>query len=136
MNSRYTNLFRFFFVCVDLVALNLVNILLMLSFRRIPVEGEREYGILFLVSNMIWLVSAYGARVYIEDAHPELHRFVKRTLKAYILYVTSVLLFVFLYHYFYSRLFVVLSFVFVLVICHLPIIWYPLWLGFQILFHR
>ena len=114
MISRYTNLFRFFFVCVDLVALNLVNIVLMLSFRRIPAEGEREYGILFLVSNMIWLVSAYGARVYIEDAHPELHRFVKRTLKAFILYVTCVLLFVFLYHYFYSRLFVVLSFVFVL----------------------
>jgi putative colanic acid biosysnthesis UDP-glucose lipid carrier transferase len=115
MTSRYTNLFRFFFVCVDLIALNLVNIVLMLSFRRIPAEGEREYGILFLVSNMIWLVSAYGARVYIEDAHPELHRFVKRTLKAFILYVTCVLLFVFLYHYFYSRLFVVLSFVFVLV---------------------
>jgi len=114
MISRYTNLFRFFFVCVDLIALNLVNIVLMLSFRRIPAEGEREYGILFLVSNMIWLVSAYGARVYIEDAHPELHRFVKRTLKAYILYITCVLLFVFLYHYFYSRLFVVLSFVFVL----------------------
>ncbi len=97
MISRYTNLFRFFFVCVDLVTLNLVNIVLMLSFRRIPAEGEREYGILFLVSNMIWLVSAYGARVYIEDAHPELHRFVKRTLKAFILYVTCVLLFVFFY---------------------------------------
>ena len=112
MNSRYTNLFRFFFVCVDLVALNLVNIGLMLSFRRIPVEGEREYGLLFLVSNMIWLMSAYAARVYIEDAQPELHRFVKRTLKAFILFVSCVLLFVFLYHYFYSRLFVVLSFVF------------------------
>jgi putative colanic acid biosysnthesis UDP-glucose lipid carrier transferase len=113
MNSSYTNLFRFFFVCVDLITLNLVNIVLMLSFRRIPAEGEREYEILFLVSNMIWLVSAYSARVYIEDAHPELHRFVKRTLKAFILYTACVLLFVFLYHYFYSRLFIVLSFVFV-----------------------
>ncbi len=114
MTSSYTNLFRFFFVCVDLVALNLVNIVLLLSFHRIPAEGEREYGILFLVSNMIWLISAYGTRVYIEDAHPELHRFVKRTLKAFILYATCVLLFVFLYHYFYSRLFVVLSFIFIL----------------------
>ena len=110
MNSRYTNLFRFFFVCVDLGALNLVNILLMLSFRRIPAEGEREYGLLFLVSNMIWLMSAYSARVYIEDAQPELHRFVKRTLKAFVLFASCVLMFVFLYHYFYSRLFVVSSF--------------------------
>jgi putative colanic acid biosynthesis UDP-glucose lipid carrier transferase len=85
---------------------------LLLSFRRIPAEGEREYGLLFLVSNMIWLVSAYSARVYIENAQPELHRFVKRTLKAFVLFATCVLLFVFLYHYFYSRIFVVLSFVF------------------------
>jgi putative colanic acid biosysnthesis UDP-glucose lipid carrier transferase len=112
MNSRYTNLFRFFFVCVDLVALNLVDIVLLMSFHRIPVEGEREYGLLFLVSNMIWLLSAYSARVYIEDAQPELHRFVKRTLKAFVLYACCVLMFVFLYHYFYSRLFVVLSFMF------------------------
>jgi putative colanic acid biosysnthesis UDP-glucose lipid carrier transferase len=112
MISKYKNLFRFFFVCVDLVALNLVNIVLLLTFPRIPGESEREYIVLFLVSDMVWLVSAYAARVYIEDSQPELHRFVKRTLKAFILFVMCVLLFVFLYHYFYSRIFVVLSFVF------------------------
>src|SRR6516164_9046754 len=99
MISRYTNLFRFFFVCVDLVALNLVNVVLLVSFSSVPAASEREYGLLFLVCNMIWLISAYGTRVYIEDSYPVLYRFVRRTMKAFILYVTCVLLFVFLYHY-------------------------------------
>jgi hypothetical protein len=35
MNSRYSNLFRFFFVCVDLLALNIVYFVLVLSTNKI-----------------------------------------------------------------------------------------------------
>jgi putative colanic acid biosysnthesis UDP-glucose lipid carrier transferase len=110
MNSRYTNLLRFFFVCFDLVALNLVHIILLFNFSRIPADGERAYGLLFLVGNMIWLISAYSVRLYIEDAQLNVYRFSKRTVKAFTLYAISMMIFAFIYHYPYSRLFIFLSF--------------------------
>ncbi len=110
MNSRYTNLFRFFFVCVDLLALNLVHTVLILNFHRMPSNGERAYGLLFLVGNMVWLISAYSVRLYIEDAHPGVYRFAKRTIKAFILFAICILMFAFLYHFPYSRLFILISF--------------------------
>ena len=109
MNSRYTNLFRFFFVCVDLLALNLVHAVLMINFHRIPQNGERAYGLLFLVGNMVWLMSAYSVHLYIEDAKPGVYRFAKRTIKAFVLFAISILIFAFFYHYPYSRLFIVTS---------------------------
>lgn len=111
MNSQYTNLFRFFFVCVDLVALNLIRIILMFNFSRIPASGERAYGLLFLIGNVVWLISAYGVGLYIEDAHPNIYRFAKRTLKAFVLYAICMMIFAFVYHYPYSRLFMLVSFV-------------------------
>jgi putative colanic acid biosynthesis UDP-glucose lipid carrier transferase len=111
MNSRYTNLFRFFFVCIDLLALNLVHTVLMLNFHRIPENGERAYGLLFLVGNMVWLMSAYSVSLYIEDAQPGVYRFAKRTVKAFMLFAICILMFAFLYHYPYSRLFILISFI-------------------------
>ncbi|MDP9042732.1 MAG: undecaprenyl-phosphate glucose phosphotransferase [Bacteroidota bacterium] len=110
MTNRYTNLFRFFFVCVDLVSLSLVHIMLILNFHRIPLDGERPYGLLFLVNNMVWLISAYSVGLYIEDGQPNVYRFSKRTLKAFILFACCVMMFAFLYHYPYSRLFILINF--------------------------
>ena len=111
MNSRYTNLFRFFFVCIDLIALNMIHVVLMLNFHRIPQSGERAYGLLFLVGNMVWLMSAYSVNLYIEDAQPGVYRFAKRTVKAFMLFAICILMFAFLYHYPYSRLFILISFI-------------------------
>jgi putative colanic acid biosysnthesis UDP-glucose lipid carrier transferase len=110
MNSRYTNLFRFFFVCVDMIALSLVHITLILNFHRIPADGERPYGILFLVGNMVWLISAYSVGLYIEDGQPNVYRFSARTLKAFILFASCMFMFAFLYHYPFSRLFILINF--------------------------
>jgi putative colanic acid biosysnthesis UDP-glucose lipid carrier transferase len=110
MSNRYTNLFRFFFVCVDLVALCLVHIALILNFHRISPDGERPYGLLFLVGNMLWLIAAYGMGLYIEDGQPNVYRFSVRTIKAFILYALCMMMFAFLYHYPFSRLFILLNF--------------------------
>jgi putative colanic acid biosysnthesis UDP-glucose lipid carrier transferase len=110
LSSRYTNLFRFFFVCVDLVALCLVNIWLILNFRGVPLDNERPYGLLFLVGNMVWLISAYGVGLYVENSQPDVYRFIKKTIKAFIIFATGILTFVFLYHYPYSRLFILINF--------------------------
>jgi putative colanic acid biosynthesis UDP-glucose lipid carrier transferase len=110
MNSRYINLFRFFFVCVDMVALSLVHIWLILNFRGIPADGERHYGLLILVGNMIWLISSYSVALYVEDSRPDVYRFSKRTVKTFILFSIGILTFVFLYHYPYSRLYILIIF--------------------------
>ena len=75
MNSRYINLFRFLFVCADLVALCLVHIWLILNFKGVPTDNDRPYGLLFLVGNMVWLISAYGVGLYTEDSHSDVYHF-------------------------------------------------------------
>ena len=106
MNSSYSNLFRFFFVCADLIALNLVHIVLMLSLHQIPQKEERAYGLFFLVSNVIWLLSAYCVRLYIENGHPDVYRFTKRTARGFIISMVCIVLFAFIYHFHYSSLFI------------------------------
>ena len=110
MNSRYINLFRFLFVCTDLVALSLVHVWLILNFKGVPTDNDRPYGLLFLVGNMVWLISAYGVGLYAEDSHSDVYHFIKKTVKAFLIFVSCMLMFVFLYHYPYSRLFILISF--------------------------
>jgi putative colanic acid biosynthesis UDP-glucose lipid carrier transferase len=110
LNSRNTNLFRFFFVCLDMVSLSLVHFVLILNFNRIPTDGEKSYGLLFIFGNIVWLISAYSVELYVEDGQPNIYRFTTRTLKTFFLYASCILMFAFLYHYPYSRFFVLISF--------------------------
>jgi len=81
----------------------------MLTFHRIPPDGERAYGLLFLVGNMVWLMSAYSVGLYIEDAQIGVYRFAKKTVKAFALFTICIVMFAFIYHYPYSRLFIFTS---------------------------
>jgi putative colanic acid biosysnthesis UDP-glucose lipid carrier transferase len=110
MNSRYTSLFRFSFACADLIVLNLVQLLLLNSLRRIPGNAGPEYLLLFLVANILWLISAYAIGLYIEQGSPNYARFIKRTVKCLISFFLLMVLFIFFYHYQYSRIFIVSSF--------------------------
>lgn len=122
MNSRYTNLFRFFFAAVDLCLLNLVYIIIVHWLHRIHgAEGE-AYVMYFLFSNMAWLFSGYVTALYINDHLLNFMRFARRTIKAFLLYFTLVLFFIFIYHYDYSRVFIGLSiggFGFILIMCRI-----------------
>src|ERR1700709_283901 len=102
MNSRYTNLFRFFFVCVDLVALGLVHFVLILNFHRIPTNWESSYGLLFLFGNIAWLISAYSVALYVEDGQPNIYRFTTRTLKAFLIYNSCMFFFFFFFLFSFS----------------------------------
>ena len=110
MNSHYTSLFRFSFACADLIALNLVQLVLLHLHQRIPGNGDPEYLLLFGVANILWLVSAFAIGLYIEQGNPNYPRFIKRTVQCLTLFFLLMVLFVFFYHYQYSRLFVVSSF--------------------------
>jgi len=69
---RYSNLFRFFFVCLDLLVLNVVYLILINSLHHIPQASEPKYVVLFIVANMLWLLSAYGTALYIEQGESHL----------------------------------------------------------------
>lgn len=110
MNSHSSNLFRFFFVCVDLLALNIVYFVLVLSIHKIQLGAERHYMILFIVANMVWLLASYSTALYLDNASLDLDRFARRTMKTVILFIMGMVCFIFLYHFAYSRVFVLISF--------------------------
>jgi putative colanic acid biosysnthesis UDP-glucose lipid carrier transferase len=110
MNSRYTSLFRFSLACIDLVVLNLIQLILIIEMHRIPADAVAAYLLLFFMTNILWLVSAYVTAVYIEDGSVNRYRFAKRSVKCLITFFLLMLLFVFLYHYQYSRLFILTCF--------------------------
>src|ERR1035437_10196968 len=110
MHNRYVNLFRFFFAFMDLFALNSVHLVLTLLMARVS-GFEFQYILLFLITNMVWLTSAYINAVYINDDHFNFEHFAKQSLKAFILFSTIILLFIFLSRFNYSRMFVILNFV-------------------------
>lgn len=109
MNSSYINLFRFFFVCVDLLVLNGLYYLLMTTTDRIPGDAEHKYLVLFFVSNMLWLVASYSTDLYVSNSNLDSRRFTRRTTKALIFFYVLEMIFIFLYHYSFSRLFILLS---------------------------
>ena len=111
MNSRYTSLFRFFFVCVDLIALNLIQLMLLSSIRRIPESAGPQYLTLFICANILWLISAYATGLYIEQGNPNYDRFIKQTIKCLIAFFLGMVVFMFFYHYQFSRFFILVSFV-------------------------
>ncbi|MEO6228744.1 MAG: undecaprenyl-phosphate glucose phosphotransferase [Ferruginibacter sp.] len=111
MNFSYTNVFRFFFALVDLLLINIIHLTLMLTLERVQGASGQNYTILFIVSNVAWLASAYLTGLYINDQIFNYERFAKRTIQAFALFLIALLSFLFLYHFNYSRVFVSLNFV-------------------------
>jgi len=109
MNITYTNLFRFFFALVDFLALNIIHLALLLNLNRVQGTFSQKYTILFIVSNITWMGCAYIMGLYINDQFFNFERFAKRTVQAFALFVSTLLLFIFLYNFNYSRLFVSLN---------------------------
>jgi putative colanic acid biosysnthesis UDP-glucose lipid carrier transferase len=108
MYTRFINLFRLFFAFLDLLAINIVYLLIAFSMERINRFGY-EYMLLFIVFNMVWLASAYLNALYISDSHFNFEKFAKRSTNTFIMFSSMILLFIFIYHFNYSRLFVGLN---------------------------
>ncbi len=109
MNNTYTNLYRFFFALVDFLSINIIHLALVLSLNRVHGNNSQKYTILFIVSNIVWLACAYLTGLYLNDQFFNFEKFAKRTVQAFALFISSTLLFIFLYNFNYSRLFVSLN---------------------------
>jgi putative colanic acid biosysnthesis UDP-glucose lipid carrier transferase len=116
MNTSKTNLFRFFFAFLDLLSINMVHLTLMIIVDRAQSGPGRQYILLFIITDMTWLACAYITGLYINDKLMEFERFAKRTAQSFFLFFTIVLLFLFLHRYDYSRLFVSLDFLGIIIV--------------------
>lgn len=107
MNLRYSNMFRFSFALLDLVILNLIHFILILVLQRLA--NRPIYTYYFIFTNLSWLICAYITAVYV-GKHQGYESFYKRTVHAFAFYFALTISFVFLSNFYYSRLFVFLSF--------------------------
>jgi len=95
--------FRFSFLMSDFIAINFINFVLIQVMGRVTTSSH--YLMLFIMSNVTWIISSYITALYFAN-----EGFFKRTFQAFLLYSTLTLLFIFIYKFSYSRLFVMLSF--------------------------
>lgn len=90
MNHRYTNLYRIFFLLSDLIALNLIFLFFLYRLTGVPESGLKSYTILYLVSNIAWLVWSYVTATYIIYRNVKLKLITKRTLSSLLLFSIAV----------------------------------------------
>jgi putative colanic acid biosynthesis UDP-glucose lipid carrier transferase len=139
MNITYNKFFRFFFALIDFLAINIIHLALLLNLNRVHGNNSQKYTILFIVTNIAWLSCAYLTGLYVNDDFFNFERFAKRTVQAFALFITSILLFIFLLNFNYSRLFVSLNVIgigIVLLLSRIIFIWGIEYFGKQERFNK
>lgn len=139
MNKTNTNLFRFFFALVDFLAINIIQLALMLNLDLAQGAAPEKYTLLIVTSNIAWMACAYIVGLYINDQFINFEKFAKRTIQAYALFISGLLLFIFLYNYNYSRLWVslnIIAFGFELLLSRILFVWGVAYFGKQERFNK
>ena len=72
--------------------------------------NRNEYYFFSAAVNLSWMASVYLLALYLSKEWLDFERFSKRTLKCYVVTLLSTLLFIFFYHFQYSRLFFIIFF--------------------------
>ncbi len=110
MNKSSFIFFRTLLWLWDLLSLNLILLFASLSIFRADAVNQREYHLFFAVFNLTWMTSVYLTQLYMSKNWLDFEIFFKRTFKCYVFTIASVLLFIFIYHYSFSRFFVIFCF--------------------------
>jgi putative colanic acid biosysnthesis UDP-glucose lipid carrier transferase len=108
MNKHSFYFFRTLLWLWDVISLNLVLFLTSLFVSRADAIVLKEYHLFFAVVNLCWMAAVYLTALYLSKNWLDFEVFFKRTAKCYILTTSAVFLFIFLYHYPYSRLFMII----------------------------
>ena len=110
MNKSSFIFFRMLLWLWDLISLNAVLLFASVAIFRADAINTREYHLFFAIFNLIWMTSVYLTQLYMSKNWLDFELFFKRTFKCYILTITGLLFFIFIYHYQYSRFFVFFCF--------------------------
>jgi putative colanic acid biosynthesis UDP-glucose lipid carrier transferase len=106
MKNRYTNLYRIFFLLADLTALNVIFLFLLSRLDSMPADDIKNYTILYIGSNAIWLVWSYVMATYIIYKNVKLKLITKRTISSLLLFCVSVVALVVFVNFKYEWFFV------------------------------
>ncbi|HVY76308.1 MAG TPA: undecaprenyl-phosphate glucose phosphotransferase [Puia sp.] len=90
----------------DLISLNLALLGAALYVSHVDALSQRAYHLYFAIFNLCWVVSVYISGLYQSKNWLDFENFFKRTVKCYLLSILGTFLFIFLYHFEYSRSFV------------------------------
>lgn len=107
------NAFRMLYSFMDLIVLNILYFIFIVITDPInPMANDKNmYMLLFIVTNVSWMLAAYIAGVYINIIPLDFERFAKTTSQAFFVHLAIVLLFMFFVRFGFSRLFIMLYFI-------------------------
>ncbi|HEY8398640.1 MAG TPA: hypothetical protein VIK80_11920, partial [Flavihumibacter sp.] len=92
----------------DIISLNLVLFLVSYFVDRAQALEQQPYHVFFAVINLAWMASVYITGLYLAKDWLDFEGFYKRTIKAYLFTLLILFAFIFLYHFPYSRLYILL----------------------------
>jgi len=110
MNKQSFTFFRTLLWLWDLISLNLVLLFATIAIFRADAINTREYHLFFAVYNLVWMTSVYLTQLYMTKNWLDFELFFKRTFRCYIFTTAGILFFIFIYHYQYSRFFIIFCF--------------------------
>jgi putative colanic acid biosysnthesis UDP-glucose lipid carrier transferase len=107
MNKSSFLFFRTLLWLWDIISLNMILLFASVAIFRADAMNQKEYHLFFAIFNLIWVTSVYLTQLYMSRNWLDFEIFFKRTFKCYVLTASSLLLFIFLYHYPFSRFFII-----------------------------
>jgi putative colanic acid biosynthesis UDP-glucose lipid carrier transferase len=110
MNKSSFIFFRTLLWLWDIISLNMILLFASLSIFRANALNQKEYHLIFAIFNLTWVTSVYLTQLYMSKNWLDFESFFKRTFKCYVLTTASLLLFIFIYHFQYSRFFIIFCF--------------------------
>jgi len=110
MNKRSFIFFRTLLFLWDVLSLNIILLLASISIIRANAIIQSEYHLFFAVFNLSWIASVHLTQLYMSKNWLDFEIFFKRTFKCYLFTTASLLFFIFLYHFPYSRFFTIFCF--------------------------
>ncbi len=106
ITAKLNTFFRFFFALIDLILLNALHLVLFLLLAKRLSLDERFLLIYCMCTNIIWLTSGYVSALYIFPRLTNFMAYGRKSIQALVLYIIGVMIFLFIDHYSYSRLFI------------------------------
>ena len=111
MNKTSFNFFRSMLWLWDIVSLNMILLFASVVIIRTDALIQKEYHLFFAIFNLTWMTSVYITQLYMSKNWLDFENFFKRTFKCYMLTIVTLFIFIFLYHYPYSRFFIIFCFI-------------------------
>lgn len=110
MNSRFDNFFRIFFAFTDLGFLCVLHLVLLLNYHFDTNSANISHVVFFIMTNIFWLMSSYLTEVYINDRLLNFKKFSRRTVRAFIIFVVLILIYLFFTRFRFNRQYIYISF--------------------------